>query len=145
MILIDTNVVSEMMKTSPALSVIAWLDRQETTQLFLTTITIAEISYGLNILPNGNRRILLEDAFNQTTLSAFKQRILAFDEPAAHLYGKIMGQRKESGRPLSIPDGQIAAIARAHGATIATRNIRDFVDCGIELINPFSEEESVAV
>jgi predicted nucleic acid-binding protein len=56
-----------------------------------------------------------------------------------------MGQRKESGRPLSIPDGQIAAIARAHGATIATRNIRDFVDCGIELINPFSEEENVAV
>jgi toxin FitB len=137
MILIDTNIISEMMKPFPSPNVITWLDQQETTQLFISTITIAEIAYGINALPQGNRRALVDDAFNQTILSAFKHRILSFDESAAHLYGKIMGQRKESGLPLSMPDGQISAIARAHGATIATRNIRDFIDCGVDLVDPF--------
>jgi predicted nucleic acid-binding protein len=137
MILVDTNIISEMMKPSPSASVMAWLDQQEVTQLFITTITIAEIFYGLNILPEGNRRTLLEDAFNKAIIAAFKHRVLSFDEPAAHLYGKIMGKRKELGQPLSVSDGQISAIARAHGSAIATRNIRDFADCGVNLINPF--------
>jgi hypothetical protein len=69
--------------------------------------------------------------------AAFAGRILAFDEPAATHYGEVMGRRKELGRPLSVPDGQIAAIARLHGFAVATRNVRDFAGCGIEIVNPF--------
>ncbi len=137
MILIDTNIISEMMKTTPSNAVVSWFDRQKTTELFITSITIAEISYGLNILSEGKRRSSLETVFNKAIVNAFKHRILSFDENAAHFYGKIMGQRKELGRPLSVLDGQIAAIARAHGFSIATRNIRDFSDCELTLINPF--------
>lgn len=137
MILLDTNVISELMKLTPSPSVLDWLDQQESSQLYITTITIAEISYGLNVLPQGNRRSLLEDAFKKAMLEAFKHRVLSFDEVAAHFYGKIMAQRKELGRPLSVPDGQIIAIARVHEAVVVTRNTRDFDDCGLELINPF--------
>lgn len=77
-------------------------------------------------------------AYNNVLREAFEYRILLFDEAAAHLYGKIMGRRKELGRPLSVPDGQIAAIAHSQGAAVATRNVNDFADCGLELINPFN-------
>jgi len=137
MIVLDTNIISEMMKETPSTKVLAWIDQQEVTQLFLTTITVAEISYGIQALPKGNRRRRIEDAFNKAITVAFKHRLLFFDEPAAHQYGKIMGCRKELGRPLSILDGQIAAIALAQGAIVATRNIRDLADCGLDLINPF--------
>jgi hypothetical protein len=139
MILLDTNIISEMMKPIPDPNVIQWIDRQEVTQLFVSTITIAEISYGLNVLPEGNRKALLEKAFNKALLEAFTTRILAFDESAAHCYGKIMGHRKNLGQPLGVPDGQIAAIAFSHGAAIATRNIRDFKNCDLHLINPFED------
>lgn len=137
MIIIDTNIISEMMKPSPDESVIAWFDRQEASWLFITTITIAEISYGLHALPTGSRRSLLEDTFTTAIEHAFKHRILSFDESAAYLYGKIMSVRKKLGRPLGILDGQISAIAHVHGAAVATRNVKDFVDCEIDLINPF--------
>ena len=94
MIILDTNIISEMMKKSPAVSVMTWLDQQEVTQLFVASITIAEISYGINVLPEGNRRHLLESAFNKAIKDAFKHRLLPFDEAAAHLYGKMMGHRK---------------------------------------------------
>lgn len=126
-----------MMKTSPSISVSNWIDQQEVTELFITTITIAEISYGINALPKGKRRQLIQSAFNNTIRDAFRHRILSFTEKAAHTYGKIMGLRKEIGRPLSILDGQIAAIAMAEEASLATRNIRDFKDCGLNLIDPF--------
>lgn len=137
MILLDTNLISEMMKVSPSPKVIHWLNQQNTTQLYVSAVTIAEISYGLHVLPNGKRRILLEQAFDSAISEAFKQRILPFDERSAHIYGNIMGERKKFGRPMSICDGQIAAIALVHEMAIATRNIKDFQDCDIELINPF--------
>lgn len=137
MIILDTNVISEMMKSSPSPVVATWLDGQNITQLFITTVTIAEIAYGLHALPEGNRRKSLEEAFNQAILEGFMHRILPFDEEAAHCYGKLMGQRKALGKPMSILDGQIASIANVQGATIATRNIRDFGDCGLQLLNPF--------
>lgn len=137
MIILDTNIISEMMKQTPSYKVIKWIDRQDSIELYITTVTIAEISYGINALPNGKRRQLIEDAFNKLLNAAFKHRILSFDEISAHQYGKLMGHRKESGKPLSILDGQIAAIAFTQTKTIATRNTRDFVDCGVELINPF--------
>ena len=137
MILLDTNIISEMMRTSPSTNVIKWINHQEATQLFLTSITIAEITYGICALPTGNRREQLENAFNQATEEAFKHRILSFDEAAGHCYGKLMAKRKELGRPMSILDGQIAAIAIAKSMNLATRNLRDFFDCGLNLINPF--------
>lgn len=137
MILLDTNIISEMMKQSPTPKVIAWMNAQEIMQLVVSTVTIAEIAYGLNALPQGNRRRSLETAFNQAICEAFQHRILAFDEPAAYLYGKIMGKRKLLGRPMSVPDGQIAAIALANSAAVATRNTGDFIECELNLINPF--------
>jgi len=139
MIIVDTNIISEMMKPFPTPCVINWLDNQKPSQLFITTITIAEITYGIHVLPNGNRRRSLETAFNKTIEEAFEHSILSFNKAAAHCYGKIMAQRKLSGRPLSMADGQIAAITFTHHFTLATRNIRDFVDCEIELINPFKQ------
>ncbi len=88
-------------------------------------------------MPVGKRRQLLNDRFKQFITRAFKSRILTFDEAAAQVYGDIKGYRKEIGRPLSDLDGQIAAIARAKGFVVATRNIKDFEECGVELINPF--------
>lgn len=140
MIILDTNIISEMMKQTPSMRVIAWMDTQEVMQLFITTITIAEISYGLNALPLGNRRNKLEDAFNNAIMDAFRYRILPFDETAALCYGKLMGSRKNLGQPLGILDGQIAAIAQAHEATVATRNINDFRDYALVLVNPFDFE-----
>lgn len=137
MIVVDTNVVSEMMRAEPAPAVVSWLNGQEASSLFLTTITIGEIGYGLRILPQGKRRLLLEQGFERLLAEAFAGRVLAFDEEAARHYAEVMGRRKEMGRPLSILDGQIASIARANGCAVATQNVRDFVECGVDVINPF--------
>ncbi|HSA48460.1 MAG TPA: type II toxin-antitoxin system VapC family toxin [Candidatus Competibacteraceae bacterium] len=137
MIILDTNIVSEMMKTAPSRTVLDWLNAQDAASLYVTTITLAEIGYGLRLLPDGQRRRLLAERFDQFIARAFDQRILSFDEAAARAYGDIMGHRKELGRPISVTDGQIAAIARANGFGIATRNIKDFEDSQIALINPF--------
>ena len=137
MIIIDTNVVAELMKASPAGEVVSWMNDQEASTLFLTTITLGEIGYGLEILPQGKRRLQLEQGFERVIAEAFTGRILAFDEEAARLYGVLMGRRKAIGRPLSILDGQIASIARARGCAVATRNVRDFAECGVDILNPF--------
>jgi predicted nucleic acid-binding protein len=137
MIIVDTNVVAEVMKTSPAREVLSWLNEQDSSLLFLTAITIGEIGYGLEILPRGKRRLQLEQGFERVIAEAFMGRILVFDEEAARHYGVMMGRRREIGRPLSVLDGQIASIARAKGYAVATRNVRDFVDCGVDIINPF--------
>jgi hypothetical protein len=138
-IILDTNVVSEFMTSPPASSVLSWLNAQETSALFLTTITIAEIGFGLRTMPNGKRRDMLTERFEQFVTTAFEQRILPFDEDAARVYGDVLAHRREIGRPISSLDGQIAAIARSRGFSVATRNIRDFEECQVDLINPFSE------
>ncbi len=137
MIIVDTNVVAEMMKESPAVEAVTWLNAQVASNLFLAAITLAEIGYGLAILPHGKRRLTLEQGFERVIAEAFAGRVLAFDDEAARLYGVLMGRRKTIGRPLSIFDGQIAAIARSNRSAIATRNVRDFEHCGVEVINPF--------
>ena len=137
MIILDTNVVSEMMRIAPSRIVLDWLNAQDAASLYVTTITLAEISYGLRLLPDGQRRRLLAERFDRFIALAFDQRLLSFDEAAARAYGDIMGHRKELGRPISVTDGQIAAIARANGFGVATRNIKDFDDGQIALINPF--------
>jgi len=137
MILVDTNVVSEVMKVAPSETVVTWLNNQKSSSLFISTITIGEIEYGLRILPAGKRRMLLKERFERFISLAFAQRILPYDETAARTYGDIMGFRKEIGHPMSVPDGQIAAIAKINGLTISTRNTSNFEDCGVELVDPF--------
>ena len=137
MILLDTNVVSEVMAPAPAASVLEWLDRRDAATLYLSTITIAEIGYGLQVLPAGRRRRLLEERFEQFVATGFEQRVLSFDEAASRLYGGLMARRRSLGRPMGILDGQIAAIARANRFALASRNVRDFEECGLEILNPF--------
>ncbi len=137
MIILDTNIISEVMKPSPNPTVLAWFNQQKTSSLYLTTITIAEIRYGIQSLPHGKRSLLLTEGFNALVSAAFESRILVFDEAAANQYGEVMGIRKEIGHPLDSLDGQIIAIARANTSAVATRNTRDFDHCGLTLINPF--------
>jgi len=139
MIILDTNVVSEFMTSPPESSVLSWLNAQNTASLYLTTITIAEIGFGLRTMPQGKRRDMLTERFEQFVKTAFEHRILPFDEDAARVYGEVLGYRREIGRPISSLDGQIAAIARSRGFSVATRNIKDFEECQIDLINPFSK------
>jgi predicted nucleic acid-binding protein len=137
-IILDTNVVSEFMTSPPASSALSWLNSQNTTSLYLTTITIAEIGFGLRTMPKGKRRDLLTEHFELFIKTAFEQRILPFDIDAARIYGDVLGHRRDIGRPISSLDGQIAAIARSRGFSVATRNIKDFEECQIDLINPFA-------
>ena len=137
MILLDTNVVSEVMRQQPSDAVLSWLNAQDTASLFVCTVTIAEICYGLRILPDGQRRWRLQHAFDDFVARAFDQRVLDFTEAAARQYATIMGHRREIGRPMSLPDGQISAIASASQLTLATRNVADFENCGLALLNPF--------
>ena len=140
MILLDTNVVSEVMKVAPSAHVLKWLNDQSSSTVYVSAITIGETEYGLRILPGGKRRLQLKERFEQFIAFAFSQRVLGYDEAAARLYGEIMGLRKEVGQPMSVPAGQIAAIARSRGLSVATRNTRDFQECGVELLNPFDSE-----
>jgi predicted nucleic acid-binding protein len=137
MILLDTNVVSEVMKTRPEEAVIAWLNGQDSEKLHVSAITIGEIAYGLHILPGGKRRSELRERFERFIALAFDQRVLAYDESAARICGELMGDRKELGAPMSVPDGQIAAIARLNHLAVATRNVLEFEHCGIDVLNPF--------
>lgn len=137
MILLDTNVVSEVMRPAPRREVVEWLDSRNAANLFLSTITIAEIRFGLCALPEGRRRRALEEKFELFLARAFSDRIVPFDVVSAHLYGELMGHRKRIGRPMSIPDGQIAAIARANRFSVATGNVSDFDHCSLDVVNPF--------
>lgn len=138
MILLDTDVVSAVMKPAPMEAVVGWLDGHTTAELFLSTVTVAEIGFGLRALPAGKRRRDLGDRFELFLARGFEQRILAFDLPAARLYAELMARRRKIGRPMSVLDGQIAAIARSHAFAVATGNVRDFEECGLEILNPFA-------
>jgi predicted nucleic acid-binding protein len=137
MIVLDTNIVSEVMKTAPARQIVDWLNAQDAADLFVTAITLGEIEFGLCAMPGGQRRDALEERFEQFIARAFDGRVLAFDQAVARSYAVVMTVRRELGRPISVPDGQIAAIARTRGFAVATRNIADFEHCGVELVNPF--------
>ncbi len=138
MIILDTNVVSELMRPVPDEAALRWLLTTPSEDLCTTTIAQAEILAGIALLPAGRRR----DAFSLAAAEAFAdfsaERILAFDELAATEYASIFAERRSSGRPMQPFDAQIAAIARSRGGVLATRNVRDFLDCGIALINPWA-------
>ena len=137
MIVLDTNVVSELMRTTPQAEVLAWLDDQPTSTLFVTTITEAEILTGIAILPDGRRRRGLTAAVERAFGILFAGRILSFDSASAHAYASIAAARRAAGNPISQADCEIAAIARSQGASVATRDVKGFRDCGIEVASPW--------
>lgn len=137
MILCDTNIVSEFMNPSPNPNVVQWFNQQDATNLYISTVSIAEIYYGLNLLPLGKRRTNLTNAFERFSALAFATRLLDFTADDAKIYGEIRAQRLRNGKPMSTLDAQIAAIALVHHHTVATRNTTDFEGCGLQLMNPF--------
>jgi predicted nucleic acid-binding protein len=137
-IVLDTNVVAELMRPRPARAVVRWVGAQASTSLFVTTITEAEIYYGLALLPVGKRRRALESAVGAIFAEVFDGRILAFGSEAARAYAHIAAKRRRLGRPIAGFDAQIAAIAATTGALLATRNGADFADCGLGLIDPWT-------
>lgn len=139
MIVLDTNIISELMRDGPQQTVLTWFDVQPTSSLFVTTITKAEILTGIALLPDGRRKNGLTKSADRVFTALFAGRILAFDSDAASFYAEIFAQRYAVGRPISQADCQIAAIARSYDASIATRNVSDFEGVEIELINPWSD------
>jgi hypothetical protein len=139
-IVLDTNVVSELMKLEPAEPVLRWMDDHPAVLLYVTSITQAEILYGIRLLPRGRRRDGVERAAVDMFEREFEGRMLGFDGGSAEPYADIAVARRRSGRPISTLDAQIAAIARVHGASLATRNLTDLEGCGIDLVDPFGYE-----
>jgi predicted nucleic acid-binding protein len=136
-VILDTNVISEILRQEPNEAVVNWFRSQPGDQLFTTAITHAEVLYGISLLPKGSRREKLLAVAQLIFVEDLENRILAFSSEASSYYADIGSSRRTSGRPISQFDAMIAAIARLHGATIATRNTSDFGNCGIDLINPW--------
>ena len=137
MIVLDTNVLSELMRSAPDELVAQWMDDQPNSSLFTTTVTQAEILYGVSVLPAGKRKQGLAAAVGAMFGQDFTGRVLPFDGSAAVAFAEICADRARLGRPISQFDAQIAAIARSRGAALATRDSPDFDECGIDVIDPW--------
>jgi predicted nucleic acid-binding protein len=137
MIVLDTNVLSELLRPAPEAGVLAWLTDQPRGSVFTTTVTQGEILYGIRLLPDGKRRRGPWDAAQAIFNEEFSERLLSFDADAASAYAEIVASRRAAGRPISQFDAMIAAMTRSRGANLATRNVKDFDDCGIDVINPW--------
>jgi predicted nucleic acid-binding protein len=137
MIVLDTNVVSELMKPAPDAAVARWVSGRPATTLYTTSITQAEILYGVLLLPTGKRRNALEAAVEAMFDQDFGGRVLPFGGEAARAYAHIAAQRRRAGRPISQFDAQIAAVASVARAPVATRNVGDYEGCGIKVLNPW--------
>ena len=139
MILLDTNVISEMMRTRPEPAVSAWLDRQAEDELWTASVVLAELLSGIDMMPAGRKQKALREAVEGMIAEDFRSQVLDFDLHAARKYGQILGARRKIGRPIREFDAQIAAIASVHGAALATRDVNDFVACGLTVIDPWLE------
>ncbi len=138
MLILDTNVVSETMLPVPSPRVLAWWSQQRTSEeLHITTVTVAEILFGIELLPHGKRHARLLAEAEAMFAEDFAGRILPFDEEAARAFSQVAASRRGQGRPIAEFDAQIAAIARSRGAALATRNVDDFEGCGVRLVNPW--------
>jgi len=138
-ILLDTNVVSAFMQREADPAVVAWLDSQPAESIWTTSITVFEVRMGLELLAAGRRRRALEDAFAKMIEEDFEGRVTPFDSAAAHAAGRIAAERRRSGRSVEIRDVQIAGIALARRAAIATRNVRYFQELPLTIVNPWEE------
>jgi predicted nucleic acid-binding protein len=136
-IVLDSNVLSELMRASPAPAVVQWAQAQSVAALCTTAVSVAEIRYGIQRLPAGRRRTSLRSAADEV-FEAFAAQVLPFDTAAAREYADIVVQRERAGIPISGFDAQIAAICRAHEATLASRNTQDFTGIGVDLVNPWA-------
>jgi predicted nucleic acid-binding protein len=139
MIVLDTNVLSELLRPEPEPRVMAWLDEQPRASIFTSAVTQGEILYGIRLLPDGQRRRKLWDAAVAIFTEDFSGHVLSFDGDAAGYYAEIGAARRAAGRPISQFDAVIAAITRSRGAALATRNSKDFEECGIQVVNPWVE------
>ena len=137
MYILDTNILSELMRAQPSQQVINWLDQQLAQDLYITAIIVAEIQLGIGLLPNGKRKQLLTQGATET-LQDFDNNILSFDESSAEIYAVVVAQRTQEGRPISVEDAQVASIALANELVLVTRNVSDFdVVDGLEVFDPF--------
>jgi predicted nucleic acid-binding protein len=137
MILIDTNVVSETMRAAPDAAVVEWLDRQAVDTLYFSTISLAELLYGVALLPTGHRKVELAAALSKQVELLFQERMLFFDVAAANAYATLMSEASRSGRAVGVVDGQIAAIALTHRLVVATRDTAPFEVAGLRIVNPW--------
>ncbi len=140
MIVLDTNVVSEPLKSKPNPVVLNWLDRQTAETLYLTTTSLAELLLGIELLPHGKRKQGLDQALTELVSQLFGLRILDFDRAAAQTYGPLISRTRSAGKAISTADGQIAAIAATRGFSVATRDTVPFTAAGLTVINPWQEE-----
>ena len=138
MILLDTNVLSALMRSEPEAIVVDWLDAQPSESIWTTSVTVFEIRTGLELLPSSRRRRHLEAAFERVLNEDLDQRVLAFDVAAADAAGALVARRQRAGKAVEMRDAQIAGIALARKAPVATRNVRHFTDLGVRLIDPWS-------
>ena len=141
MIILDTNVLSALMRTVPEVPVVAWLDRQPAESVWITSITLFEARLGLALLPTGRRRQTLEAAFARLLKEDLEDRVLDFDSAAAVEAASLAAERQKAGRPVDMRDTQIAGIALARRATLATRNVRDFWDLKIPIVDPWAVQD----
>jgi predicted nucleic acid-binding protein len=138
MIVLDTNVLSEALRPSPEPSVLDWLARQPRASLFTTTVTRGEILYGIRLLSDGKRRRGLWGVAIKIFSDDFAGQVLSFDNEAADTYAEIAASRRIAGKPISQFDAMIVAMARSRGASLATRNVKDFEQCGVDVVNPWT-------
>ncbi|MFT4187695.1 MAG: type II toxin-antitoxin system VapC family toxin [Aeromicrobium sp.] len=139
MIILDSNVISEVMRPDPDQVALTWIDDQLAHELYLTTITLAEVRYGIAVLPAGRRRDRLSELFEERLMPQFHERVLAFDEPASVVYASLMARARGRGRAISQSDGLIAAIAVANRAVVATRDVAPFEAADLPVVNPFAQ------
>lgn len=137
MIIIDTDVLSAAIRDVPNERVVHWLDSQRFDEIWITSITTVEVLIGIEELPRGGRRDALERSFLSALTGFLRGRVLAFDHDSAFQAGRLYGQRRRAGRTIALADTQIAGIAVAHGATLATGNQRDFADLAVPVVNPW--------
>ena len=140
MTLIDTKVISELMRLSPTPAVLEWFGRESATDLYFSAVGEAELRRGAAILPTGDRRESLVAEIDAMVTEDFAGRVLPFDSAAAVAFAKVFADRQGAGRPISFPDCQIAAIARSRSMAVATRNVRDFKDTGVQIVNPWTAD-----
>jgi hypothetical protein len=137
MIILDTNVVTELMRPAPEPRVLRWFSSQTAEDLHVTAVTMAEILYGIELISTSRRREVVRAGAEKMFGDVFADRILTFEDRAARAFAQIASSRRRQGKPMSEFDAQIAAITRVHGATLATRNPYVFEGCGVRLVNPW--------
>jgi len=140
-IILDTNVLSALMRTAPEAAVVAWLDHQPAESVWITSITLFEARLGLALLPAGRRRQTLEAAFARLLKEDLENRVLDFDSAAATEAASLAAERQRAGRPVDMRDTQIASIALARHATLATRNVRHFGDLKVPIVDPWAVQD----